>query len=150
MKATRFFICLAFLAACNSQPKETQEEVKPETITQDSLVNCYQYATPFDTVTLKLVHAGEKITGTLVYNLKEKDSNKGTIQGSMKGDILLANYTFMSEGVQSVRQVAFKQSGNTLVEGFGESVAESGVMKFKNVDSLNFSSSMKLQQIACQ
>jgi hypothetical protein len=68
----------------------------------------------------------------------------------MRNDLLLADYTFMSEGIQSTRQVAFKQSGNTFIEGYGESVDENGTMKFKNLDSLNFSSSIKLQEIACQ
>jgi hypothetical protein len=151
MKATYFFIFLGLLASCDTQPKETKKQTDPQTDTKaNSLVNCYQYANQSDTVTLKLVHIGESITGTLVYQLKEKDGNKGTIQGSMRNDLLLADYTFMSEGIQSIRQVAFKQSGNTFIEGYGESVDEKGTMKFKNIDSLNFSSSIKLQEIVCQ
>jgi hypothetical protein len=151
MKSTHYFFCLALLAACNSQPKAPQQPTETQTNAKpDSLVNCYQYAGPSDTITLKVAHAGKNLVGTLVYNLKEKDSNKGTIIGFMRDDILLADYTFMSEGVQSVRQVAFKQIGNSFVEGYGESMEENGKMTFKNVDSLNFSSSMKLQEIACQ
>lgn len=52
----------------------------------------------------------------------------------------------MAEGIQATRQVAFKQGENTFIERYGESVDE---MKFKNVASLNFSSSIK-QEIACQ
>jgi hypothetical protein len=150
MKATYFFILLGLLASCDIQQKETKKADPQTETTANSLVNCYQYANQSDTVTLKLIHVGENITGTLVYQFKEKDSNKGTIQGSMRNDLLLADYTFMSEGIQSTRQVAFKQSGNTFIEGYGESVDENGTMKFKNLDSLNFSSSIKLQEIACQ
>lgn len=151
MKVTNLFILLGLLASCKLQPKETEKQTDPQTNTKaDSAINCYQYATQSDTVTLKLIHIGENITGTLVYQLKEKDSNKGTIQGVMRGDVLLADYTFMSEGTQSVRQVAFKQNGNTFIEGYGESVDENGVMKFKNADSLNFNSSIKLQEIQCK
>jgi hypothetical protein len=53
----------------------------------------------------------------------------------------VADYTFMSEGIQSTRQVAFKKDGNSFIEGYGD---------FKNVDSLNFNTSMKLVEIACQ
>ena len=151
MKTTYFFILLGLLASCDTQQKETKKQANPQTDTKEnSPASCYQYANQSDTVTLKLIRVGEKVTGTLVYQFKEKDSNKGTIQGSMKSDLLLADYTFMSEGTQSTRQVAFKQSGNTFMEGYGESVDENGTMKFKNIDSLNFSSSIKLQEIACQ
>lgn len=153
MKTTYFFIFLGVLASCNSQPKDAEEQAGPQTDTNakaDSSVNCYQYATQADTVTLKLTRVGENVTGTLAYQFKEKDSNKGTLQGTIKGDLLLADYTFMAEGTQSTRQVAFKQTGNGFIEGYGESVEENGTMKFKNVDSLSFGSSFKLQEISCQ
>jgi len=151
MKSTYLFLLFGFLASCDSQPKETTKQTEPPTDTKaDSSVNCYQYATASDTVTLKLIRMGGQVTGTLAYQFKEKDSNKGTLKGSMKGDLLLADYTFMSEGTQSTRQVAFKQNGNTFTEGYGESVDENGSMKFKNVDSLDYSSSFKLQEIPCQ
>ena len=74
----------------------------------------------------------------------------GTIQGTMRGDILVADYTFNSEGTKSVRQVAFKKVGTTYVEGYGEAVDENGVMKFKDITSLNFGSSIVLQETACK
>lgn len=152
MKTTCIIASLALLAACGSQPEEKKEPAgEPQANTKpDSTVNCYRYATAADTVILKLVRIGENVTGTLAYQFKEKDSNKGTLQGSIKNDLLVADYTFMSEGTQSVRQVAFKQSGNTFTEGYGESVDANGVSKFKNLDSLDFSSSFKLQETACQ
>ncbi|MBO9201894.1 MULTISPECIES: hypothetical protein [Niastella] len=155
MKTTHFPVLLVLLAACNSQPKETEKETEkqaeaPAVAKADSAVSCYQYATAADTITLKLVRTGENVTGTLVYLLKEKDSNKGTIQGTLKGDLLVADYTFMAEGSQSIRQVAFKQTGNTFIEGYGDIVEENGKQHFKNVDSLDFSSTLKLQETACK
>jgi hypothetical protein len=150
MKATCFFIFLGVMASCDTPQKETKEQGDPQNdTTANSSTACYQYANQSDTVSLKLIRTGESVTGTLVYQLKEKDSNKGTIQGSMKGDLLLADYTFMSEGIQSTRQVAFKQNGNTFIEGYGESIDQNGTLKFKNVDSLNFSAAFKLQEIPC-
>ena len=142
MKASHFLLFASFLASCNSQTKEedktNQEQAKSE---KTPPIDCYSYASASDTVTLKLIHIGDSITGTLVYSLKEKDRNKGTIQGNMQGDILVATYTFMSEGIQSTRQVAFKKEGNSFIEGYGD---------FKNLDSLNFNTPMKLVEIACQ
>ena len=151
MKAIYLFMLLGVMASCDTQQKETKKQADPQNDTKaNSSVTCYQYANQSDTVSLKLIRTGENVTGTLFYQLKEKDSNKGTIQGSMKGDLLLADYTFMSEGIQSTRQVAFKQNGNTFIEGYGESIDKNGTLKFKNIDSLNFSAEFKLQEIACQ
>jgi hypothetical protein len=144
---------LFLLASCNTK-KENTESTETQIPTVDtkeqSPEKCYRYATENDTVFLKLIHVGKSITGTLMYSLKEKDRNVGTIQGNMKGDILVADYTFMSEGVQSVRQVAFKLEDNVFVEGYGDIQTENNRSYFKNPDSLQFSSSMKLNEVACQ
>src|SRR5689334_14296457 len=121
MKTTSIIVLMALLASCKLQSREKEEEKKAEdqaTTKTDQLSNCYEYVTQSDTVVLRLLHVGENITGMLVYKFKEKDSNQGTILGSMQGDILLARYKFMSEGTQSERQVAFKKIGNTFIEGY--------------------------------
>lgn len=149
MKTTSFFIALALLTSCGSQPDKTEKQ----TSTQEKEkipMECYRYASQGDTVALTLVHVGDNYTGSLVYLFKEKDKNIGIIQATMRGDVLVADYTFNSEGTKSVRQVAFKKVGNTYVEGYGESVDENGVMKFKDITSLNFGSAIVLQEIPCQ
>jgi hypothetical protein len=153
MKTTSIIIiAMALLTACGSQTNENQKPAAgtTETAKEEVPMECYQYATQADTVALKLVHIGDTYTGSLVYQFKEKDRNAGTIQAAMRGDILVADYTFNSEGTKSVRQVAFKKVGNTYVEGYGESVDENGVMKFKDINSLNFGSSVVLQEVQCQ
>lgn len=151
MKATHIIILLSLLTSCNS-PKENTEKpnLQQSDIKAPSAINCYKYASAADTITLKVVHAGKSITGTLVYNLKGKDKNTGTIQGTMKNNILIADYTFMSEGVQSIRQVAFKLEGNTFVEGFGDIISQNEKVYFKTLDSLKFNSSIKLAETECQ
>ena len=74
--------------------------------------------------------------------LKEKDKNKGTIRGRITNGFLIADYTFMSEGTESVRQVAFKKQGSSFVEGYGNDL--------NNPDSLDFSNSFKLTEISCE
>jgi hypothetical protein len=150
MKTTSAIIVLALLASCGSQPDKTEQQAGNQENSNEVPVNCYQYAQQGDTVTLHLVHIGDMFTGALYYKFKEKDLNVGTFKGTMKNDLLLADYTFKSEGTHSVRPVAFKKVGNTYVEGYGESIEENGVTKFKNVDSLDFSSSIKLHETQCQ
>jgi hypothetical protein len=151
MKLINIFLFLSMLISCNSEEKKVEDkESKQSEPNASSLINCYQYTTGSDTIILKLIHVGKSITGALVYKLKEKDKNKGTIQGYMRDNVLIADYTFLSEGVQSVRQVAFKLEGNSFIEGYGDNISQNGKIIFKNLDSLSFSSSVKLREIACQ
>lgn len=150
MKTTSFILALALLTSCGSQPDKTEKQTGDQNNSKGIPVNCYEYAQEGDTITLQLVHIGDLFTGALHYKLKEKDMNVGTIKGSMTNGILVADYTFKSEGTSSTRQVAFKQVGNTFVEGYAETVDENGVTKFRNLDSLVFSSSIKLQETVCE
>ena len=119
-----------------------------ETIVADS--NCYQYISNKDTVTLKTNSADGLLTGTLDYNFYEKDKNKGTIQGKMNGEMLIADYTFSSEGMLSVRQVVFKKVANDLIEGYGEIEVKGNKAKFRNLDSVTFNNMIVLKNIGCE
>ena len=99
---------------------------------------------------LKTISVNGYITGTLVYNFYEKDKNKGTIQGKMTGDLLVADYTFNAEGMESVRQVAFKKTGTAFIEGYGDIKTINDKAIFKNIDSLDFSHSPVLSEIDCE
>ena len=101
-------------------------------------------------IELKIVRIGNAITGTLVYNLDGKDKNTGTIQGVINGNLLVADYLFMSEGIQSTRQVAFKLENNIFIEGYGDITIQNDSAYFKNMDSLQFNDGMKLIEIPCE
>jgi hypothetical protein len=90
------------------------------------------------------------IKGSLAYHLFEKDRNVGRIEGKVKGNLLVADYTFMSEGVESVRQVVFKKEGNSYVEGYGDIENANGKTVYKSLDSLTFSHSIKLSVYDCE
>ena len=151
MKTFNILILAVLLAACNTQVKETETSTSAKAEKENtSGTNCYLYAGLSDTVSLNLNHLGDSVTGTLVYNFKEKDKNTGTINGRMNGNILIAEYTFLSEGIQSCRQVAFKLEGDKFIEGYGESYSRNDRFFFKYPDSLNIDSSFKLSEIICQ
>lgn len=150
MKIFHILILAVLLASCNTHVKET--ETGNSVIVNkknNSGTNCYLYAGLADTVSLTLTHLGDSITGTLVYNFKEKDKNTGTITGRMNENILIAEYTFLSEGIQSCRQVAFKLEGDRFIEGYGESYSRNDRFFFRYPDSLNFDSSFKLSEADC-
>jgi len=131
------FGCLVFLCltqSCNNKDSDpSTSESQTKKVKKDASINCYGFLSANDTIILKLVHVGESITGTLVYKLHEKDKNLGTIQGNMRGSVLVADYTFMSEGVKSVREVVFKKVNNSYQEGYGETVTQDDRVVFENM-----------------
>ena len=95
---------------------------------------------------LKLAVNGGKVNGELLYALKEKDRNSGTLTGEIKNDILLADYKFRSEGVFSERQVAFKLTVTTATEGYGEVRETKEKMKFKDLGKLTYGTGLTLKK----
>jgi hypothetical protein len=132
---------IILVSACN--------EEKNDVITKKDVQTCYQYIKNNDTIILRTVKVSNFITGMLEYNLFGKDKNQGTILGQMKGDLLVADYTFISKGIQFVRQVVFKKMGNSFVEGYGGIDNINGKDYFKNIDSLKFKESMVLTAFGC-
>lgn len=148
LKLSFLLVIVNLLVSCNNQ---SREEVKPDIpATELSISNCYRYTNNKDTVLLKTTNVNDVITGTLSYNYYEKDKSNGKIEGEMKGELLLADYSFFSEGVQSVRQVAFKKAGNNFMEGYGELEIRNGKIFLKNTDSLNFDISILLSKVECE
>jgi hypothetical protein len=144
------YLLIFLIASCNNENNSANSGPKAENSKKSSPINCYRYASSNDTIILKLIHVGESITGILVYKLKEKDKNQGAIQGYMRGNILVANYTFLSEGSTSIRQIAFKKETDSFIEGFGDIVTTDNKTVFRNIDSLNYNSSFKLIEIDCE
>jgi len=132
---------MALIASC-SNPENSD---KPNA----NHVNCYRFTGNGDTIILKLLYVGQAISGSLVYNLSGKDKNVGTIQGGMKGDILIADYNFQSEGSWSTRQVAFKKQDDKFIEGYGDIISTDKKTAFRSTDSLHFNENLKLMEIDC-
>jgi hypothetical protein len=112
-------------------------------------MSCYAYISGNDTIKLKLEKFPNVVTGTLAYLFYERDKSKGTIDGVMRGDTLVADYTFMSEGTSSVRQVVFMVKDSTVTEGYGPQEKKDGKMIFKKISTVDFSKGTKLQRIQC-
>ena len=68
----------------------------------------------------------------------------------MKGDTLVADYTFNSEGKLSTRQVAFLKKDGKLMEGFGEVVEKDGKIYFKSISDLKFDDAIEFTKINCK
>jgi hypothetical protein len=152
-----FFITLTgIIVSCNNEPKKSTETTTPED-TSKPVENkvmipnmvCYSSATGKDTFFLKVEKFPNVVTGSLSYKFYEKDSNKGDIDGKLYGDTLIADYKFMSEGKQSIRQIVFLIKDSVATEGYGPMEEREGKMVFKNLKEVDFRKGKKLQKISC-
>jgi hypothetical protein len=146
------FCILAFcsLLACNNTTNKTPAKTAGEPIIQSGDARyCYLGNSGKDTVQLNFTKNGSTVTGRLSYLFYEKDKNLGAINGEMKGDTLIADYTFQSEGHESIRQVAFVRRDSSLIEGHGDMVEKEGKMQFSNPGSLTFDGGFKLSKTDC-
>jgi hypothetical protein len=96
------------------------------------------------------VNSHQEVNGKLSYNIAGKDKNEGTLIGNMKGDTLIADYTFASEGVTSVREVAFLQKDGTFIEGYGDVVSTNDKFIFKDKTKLKFDQKNILTKVDCK
>ncbi len=158
MKKEMFsLLIVVLLFSCNNQKNPAQQ---PNQMENDSIAArvltgsllgeySYGYTNKKDSVLLHANIGDSALTGNLYYNLYEKDKNSGTITGKMKGDTLTADYTFMSEGNQSVREVAFLLTDSTAKEGYGEMMEKNNKMVFINLAKIKFDNSFVLSKKEC-
>jgi uncharacterized protein YcfL len=147
------------LAACNSEEKTTTNTDSSVVIPADTSTTeiaeifsdgCYAYIKNRDTASLTLKVANEEVTGDLNYNWYEKDRNKGTIAGEIKGDTIIAEYDFQSEGTRSIREIVLLKKNGKLYEGFGEVETKGMKTIFKNRASLKFDDGIEFNPVDCK
>lgn len=145
-KIVCLFGVILLCVACGKKA-ENNDEVTSTVNGSDSKSDhsgVYAYEQNGDTIRLQLTVDNGTATGSLVYALNEKDRNSGTLEGEITNGILLGDYTFNSEGMVSKRQIAFKLTDSSAIEGFGYMEEFDGKMVFKNTDALNFGTDMIL------
>lgn len=145
-------VATAFMASCQSNTKSNNktDSTLAKTDSIAPATECFLYAKNRDTASLKLNTNGAVISGDLSYSLFEKDKNTGKIEGIVKGDTLIANYTFKSEGSESVREVVWLKQGGKLIEGFGDVEEVNGKVKFKHISKLKFGDAMEFSKTDCK
>lgn len=143
-------LLLTLLPACSTSSKDADTLATDEIAVMIPDQTCYTGVIGKDSIFLQTEVFPTVVTGTLQYKNYEKDSSTGQIEGEMKGDTLLADYTFMSEGVESVAQVIFLVKGDTVLEGYGEMEEKDGKMVFKDPGRISFDSSVKLNKTECR
>ncbi|WP_116126770.1 hypothetical protein [Lewinella sp. IMCC34183] len=148
MKALPLLLLLFAACADGSEMEKNIPGVGAEGNRPPSGAGCYAYAGKGGTVDLYLTDTDGKVTGTLDYALDEKDANTGTFDGRWRGDTLIGEYAFESEGRESVREVAFLKRGDRLIEGYGPQNATGTA--FADRSRLAFTSTMPLLRFDCE
>ncbi|CAM4151323.1 hypothetical protein FLAN108750_12765 [Flavobacterium antarcticum] len=154
MKNQLLFPLLAvfILSSCKkevNQPLVTPT-VQEEMVSNESQIVCYQGIIKNDTINLSLhIEQNQAIKGELSYLFFEKDKNNGTIVGQMVGDTLRANYTFMSEGKKSEREIVFLRKGKIMIEAYGDVEEVDRKIIFKDPKKLFFDSATVLTEVIC-
>lgn len=143
--------------SCNNEGK-TSAEIKKDSVDKttmtkvipDSLsAGCYSQIAGRDTANLQIENKSNSVTGSLSYNIFQKDRNDGTLQAEVSGDVLTGWYLFKSEGIISVRQVAWKIKDNELWQGRGEMTQKNDTMFFSMPDKLEYDSTRPFKKVAC-
>jgi hypothetical protein len=120
-------------------------------VTRGSIVGCYRATISKDIYTMKIdSQDGLSIEGTLSYKNFEKDSSEGTLTGVYDGAMLFGDYTFKSEGVNSIAQVAFKKTPDGFVRGFGSTQTVGNKEMLTDTTTLSYDSSPIFVKTECK
>jgi hypothetical protein len=132
------------IISCNKKAESPEAPAAAEAPAAPAPANgksCYEYVKHRDTVSLALVMNANNANGEMIYNLEGKDKNTGTLSGIFIGDTLYADYSFKSEGTNSVRETVFLRTGDVLTEGHGEMEEKNNKMCFRNPKKVVFDAS---------
>ncbi|MBU2902935.1 hypothetical protein [Maribacter dokdonensis] len=145
-------LTLSFVSCKNNTSKEQNTSEEKEVVTTEKpssllQLGCYSYNENNNAINLEITNLENGVTGKLTYALDGKDSNSGTFIGKLNGNKLLGEYTFMSEGVESKREVAILVKDNQLIEGYGE-LNENGTA-FVDKNNISYTSTMPLTKTDC-
>lgn len=117
---------------------------EPTQVISSSIKGCYVARLSKDVYTLVIrSEDGQSVSGVLSYNNYEKDSSSGPIKGIFANDILLVDYSFNSEGMDSNSQLIFKRVGDSFIQGFGNVKIVDGKEVFDNISTVTYDSKSK-------
>lgn len=153
MKSLSILVLTIFAIAACKGPKEDSPidaHFSPDRESKAAIMeDCFQYVSGKDTIRMRIQPDEFNVTGELSFLFFEKDKSKGLIKGTLKDSMLIAEYSFFSEGDSSKRQVVFKRFEEGWREGFGEVEEVDGIVVYQNIDSLDFNHQVNLVSMPC-
>ncbi|WP_420151719.1 hypothetical protein [Spirosoma sp.] len=98
---------------------------KPDTM-------CFRQVVGRDSTTLQLVVQDSAVTGQLNVVPYEKDQARGSIQGTLTNNQVIADWQRSGEGVTQAYKVIFTLKGDAITWREGERIEEQGKWVLKN------------------
>jgi hypothetical protein len=144
-----------FLLSCNDESKTSAAAAVPDTVNTTPPVvdtitpGCYSQLSGRDTSLLQVTTTSGVVSGTLSYNIYQKDRNDGSFQGELVGDTLRGWYLFKSEGVMSVREVTWQVKGDQLWQRIGEMTEKNDTMMFALPRNIKFDGTRPFRKVPC-
>jgi len=119
-----FLVVVVLMISCGNNPSDADQVSSESAAVLSTAIqpgDCYQMIIKKDTARISFTGTGETLEGSLAYHRAEKDNNDGNFKGRFLNDsVLLASYTFNSEGRKSVRELVFKIRDSIILQGYGE------------------------------
>lgn len=116
----------------------------------ETIKQCYLGSSGRDTIYIEFATIGDSITGKLSYSHFNQYQSKGSINGKMHGDTLLATYTVNFDNIITKKEVAFLKQDNVIFEGKGNTKVQDGITVYDNTSSLIYSTLIKIQNVHCK
>lgn len=142
-KITLFLLLAVGSLSCGKQ-QESGETQDQEMHSVDPRAGVYAYQKNKDTIRMEIQQFGSPVIGDLVISLAEKDKNTGTFNGQLRDSVLIGEYTYTSEGVSSIRQVALKFRGDRVLLGSAPMEERGGKMVFVDQNQIVYDESTPL------
>jgi hypothetical protein len=150
---------LLLLAACSPGNKEANAAgdaaADTSAVKPNSEVMCFVMTegdNNQDTTRITLsILLDNKVAGTMDWMPYEKDGAYGVIEGEKKGDIITGIYRYTIEGSEQSEEVAFKLSGNQLLQKEGELMEKTpgqADLVFKDAASAQFTK--RFDRVECK
>ncbi|MGZ5286669.1 MAG: hypothetical protein ACXWB9_05775 [Flavisolibacter sp.] len=155
MKKIFPLICtLAVMMSCNNNEgnpavSDVQNDSTGNANRPVDFSGCYISVIGRDTFAAHFKQQERQVTGRLSFDNYEKDGSSGTVNGRIDGNIISLTYLFQSEGMQSVMDVYFKMTGDTMVRGIGEMNARGDTAYFVDPGAIQYEGSV-FKKIPCE
>ncbi len=161
MKLLKYFFIITLILIGSCKDKIGDAVNKIESIENDVKLNlrqssrgytmqCYEYIHVEDTLRLILDKPDyERITGSFFTRFKGREAESGVIQGQIKGDTIIADYISMKQGKQYIREVAFLNEGDYILQGFAAMDSLNGKIVFIKESPIRYDQTVKLEARDC-
>jgi hypothetical protein len=127
---------VALLSGCSTispttspttSPSVTPSSSSPTSPSPQLIIGCYGVWQGKNHYNVEiLTYVNTQFTGLMTYDNYQFDSSQGSFDGYLTDGILLGVYRFTAEGSANERELIFKQSGDALIQGFGDMEMDNG------------------------